>query len=148
MSKPNMPPHGGKRKLDRSTLVRLLKLLFSYYPVLLPIAIACIVFSAAASAIPAIFLEQVTTAIDTCLKAGIPWEIAKDEIVPKVLLLIFFYILSIISVTLETQLMAVITQGFLGKLRKTLFERMQNLPIRYFDLIFNYPGKSFHHFII
>ena len=41
--------------------------------------------------------------------------------------------LSIIAVTVETQLSAVVTQGFLGKMRKTMFDRMQNLPIRYFD---------------
>ena len=68
MKKPNEPMRGGKRPLDKGTLKRLLKMLFSYYPVLLPIAIAGIVFSAIASAIPAIFLEQVTTSIDFCLK--------------------------------------------------------------------------------
>ena len=124
-----MPP----RKLDAGSLKRLLKMLFSYYPVLLPISIAGIVFSAIASAIPAIFLEQVTNTIDVCLKNGTPWEVAKDLIVPKVLLLLTFYVLSIIAVTLETQMMAIITQGFLGKMRKTLFEGMQSLPIRYFD---------------
>ena len=133
MKKPNNPPHGAPRKLDKGTLGRLLKMLFSYYPVLLPISIACIIFSAAASAIPAIFLEQVTTAIDSCLKNGIAWSEAKEIIVPKVMILIVFYVLSIISVTLETQMMAKITQGFLSKMRKTLFEGMQNLPIRYFD---------------
>ena len=133
MKKQNEMHRGAPRKLDKGTLGRLLKMLFSYYPVLLPISIACIVFSAIASAIPAIFLEQVTTSIDTCLKNGISWSEAKEIIVPKVMLLIFFYVLSIISVTLETQLMAKITQGFLSKMRKTLFEGMQNLPIRYFD---------------
>ena len=54
-------------------------------------------------------------------------------IIPKVMLLIGFYVLSIIAVTVETQLSAVVTQGFLGKMRKTMFDRMQNLPIRYFD---------------
>lgn len=133
MKKPNEPMRGGKRPLDKGTLKRLLKMLFSYYPVLLPIAIAGIVFSAIASAIPAIFLEQVTTSIDFCLKNQIPWAEASEMIVPKVMLLIVFYVLSIIAVILETQMMAVITQGFLGKMRKTLFEGMQNLPIRYFD---------------
>ncbi len=133
MKKANEPMRMPPRKLDGGSLKRLIKMLFSYYPVLLPISIACIVFSAIASAIPAIFLEQVTNAIDVCLKNGTPWEIAKEMIVPKVTLLIVFYVLSIIAVTLETQLMAVITQGFLGKMRKTLFEGMQNLPIRYFD---------------
>ena len=54
-------------------------------------------------------------------------------IIPNVMLLIGFYVLSIIAVTVETQLSAVVTQGFLGKMRKTMFDRMQNLPIRYFD---------------
>ena len=125
-----MPP---KRKLDKGTMKRLLKMLFSYYPVLLPVSIACIVFSAIASAIPAIFLEQVTSTIAQHLNMGSTWDAAKQEIVPKVGFLIFFYVLSIIAVIFETQLMAKITQGFLGKMRKTLFEGMQDLPIRYFD---------------
>ena len=129
-----MPDSKHKRPpLNKGALKRLIKMLFAFYPVLLPIAIAGIVFSAIASAIPAVFLEQVTTAIDVCLKNGTSWDVAKQEIVPKVVLLIVFYVLSIIAVTLETQMMAKITQGFLSNMRKTLFEKMQNLPIGYFD---------------
>ena len=36
-------------------------------------------------------------------------------------------------ITLYTQLMAFITQGFLDKMRCRMFDGMQNLPIRYFD---------------
>ena len=122
-----------KRKLKGGALKRLLKLLFRYYPVLLPIAIGCIVFTAIASSIPSIFLQQVIAAIEEYQKSGLGWEVAKQEIVPKVLLLIGFYVLSIISITVETQLMAVITQGFLDKFRKTMFDGMQDLPIKYFD---------------
>ena len=104
-SMPKRPP------MNKGALKRLVKMLFAFYPVLLPIAIAGIVFSAIASAIPAIFLEQVTSAIDVCLKNNTPWEVASGEIVPKVMLLIAFYVLSIIAVTLETQMMAKITQG-------------------------------------
>ena len=43
------------------------------------------------------------------------------------------YILSWIAIVLYTQFMAYITQGFLNKMRIALFEKMQNLPIRYFD---------------
>ena len=60
-------PHG-KPKLNAKVLKRLIGMLFAFYPVLLPISIGCIIFSAVASAIPAVFLEQVTTAIDQCLK--------------------------------------------------------------------------------
>jgi len=126
-----MPPH--KRKFNGSTMKRLLRMLFRYYPVMLPVAIFCIVFTAVVSSIPAIFLQQVIEAIGEAQKSGLGWEAASRVIVPKVGLLIAFYVLAIISITVDTQLMAIITQGFLNKLRKTMFEGMQNLPIRYFD---------------
>ncbi len=125
-----MPP---KRKMNKAVLRRTIRMLYGYYPVLVPVSVACIVLSAIVAVLPAIFLQQVTDAIDRCLTNGTPWETAREMIVPKVLLLVSFYVLSIIAVTVETQLAAVVTQGFLGKMRKTMFDRMQNLPIRYFD---------------
>ncbi len=130
MSK-NPPPM--KRKINGAVLVRVLRMLFGYYPVLLPVSIACIVFAAITAAIPAIFMEQVINTITATLDAGLGWEAAAGQIVPKVLVLVGFYVISLVAVTLETQLMARITQNFLGKMRKALFERMQNLPIKYFD---------------
>ncbi len=127
----NHPPM--KRKIDMKLLGRVVKMLFNYYPVLIPICIVCIVFSAVTAAIPAVFLEQVTNAITHSLDNGLGWEEASALIVPKVLILICFYVVSIIAVTLETQLMAGVTQSFLGKMRKTLFQGMQDLPIKYFD---------------
>ena len=122
-----------KRKLNVGMLKRLIKMLFSYYPVLLPVSIICIIFCAVTSAIPAIFLKEVTNAITSAVENNMAWEIAKNDIVPKVMILLGFYVVSIIAITLETQLMAVITQSFLGKMRKALFAKMQNLPIKYFD---------------
>ena len=124
-----MPP----RKMNIGVLKRLLKMLFGFYPVLLPVSIVCIIFCAVTSAIPAIFLEKVINAITYALDNHITWDIAKQDIVPRVAILIGFYVVSIIAVALETQLMAGITQGFLGKMRKALFAKMQNLPIKYFD---------------
>ena len=46
---------------------------------------------------------------------------------------IVLYVLSILSMTLYSQLMAYMTQGFLNKLRREMFDGMQDLPIRYFD---------------
>ena len=122
-----------KRKLNVGVFKRAVKMLFSYYPVMIPICIACIIFAAITSAIPAIFLKEVTNAINSAWEMGTPWEIAKNDIIPKVCVLIGFYVISIIAVTLETQLMAVVTQGYLGKMRKSVFDKMQNLPIKYFD---------------
>ena len=122
-----------KRKMNKAVLNRTIRMLHGYYPVLVPVSVACIVLSAIVAVLPAIFLQQVTDVIDHCLTNGTPWDTARGMIIPKVMLLIGFYVLSIIAVTVETQLSAVVTQGFLGKMRKTMFDRMQNLPIRYFD---------------
>ena len=43
------------------------------------------------------------------------------------------YVLSLISMTAYTQLMAYMTQGYLDKLRREMFDDMQDLPISYFD---------------
>lgn len=128
--KPNNAPRQG---LKKGVLGRILKMLFKFYPVLVPVTIFCIVFSAVASAIPAVFLQKVIAVITEYVSIGGTWEAASAEIIPKVLLLICFYILSIVSITLYSQLMAYITQGFLYKMRAKMFNGMQDLPIEYFD---------------
>ena len=128
--KPNNAPLQG---LKKGVLGRILKMLFKFYPVLVPVTIFCIVFSAVASAIPAVFLQKVIAVITEYVSIGGTWEAASAEIIPKVMLLICFYILSIVSITLYSQLMAHITQGFLYKMRAKMFNGMQDLPIGYFD---------------
>lgn len=47
-----------KRKAPKGTLRRLIKMLFGFYPVLVPLTILCILFAAAAAAIPDIFIQR------------------------------------------------------------------------------------------
>ncbi|MGN1408622.1 MAG: ABC transporter ATP-binding protein [Eubacteriales bacterium] len=119
---------GGKIK----SLGKVFKLLFSYYPVLVPITIICIIFSSAVSSIPAIFQQKIIKIIEIWCDSG-DWASAKKEIMPLIAVLIVLYVVSISAMVLYTQLMAYITQGFLCKLRKTMFDKMQDLPIKYFD---------------
>ena len=133
MSKAKAPQAMPKRPpMKKGMLKRLLKMLFRFYPVLVPVTVVCILFTAIASTIPATVLQQVTELIETWQATG-DWEGASAEIMPRVFFLIGMYVLSLISITLETQLMAYITQGFLCKMRRTMFDRMQDLPIKYFD---------------
>ncbi len=132
--KSNKPP-----KQRDNSLLRILKLLIESYPRLIPLTAFCIVFSAIVSSIPAVFIQKVLAVITDFLAAGngipgeLDWQMAKREILPLILTLAGLYVLSIIFITLYTQLMAYITQGFLCKLRLKMFEGMQKLPIRYFD---------------
>ena len=122
-----LPPQAMFRNIKRAV-----KMLYKSYPVLFPIAIACIVFSAVTSAIPALFNQQIIAAIEEWCVSG-DWEGAKAVILPKIILLGCFYVVSIICITAQTQLMAYMTQGFLCKMRRKLFGSMQDLPIKYFD---------------
>ena len=130
MGKGGMAPHGAKAA--PGTFKRIIKMLFGYYPRLVPITIFCIVFSAVTSAVPAIFQQKVIADIEKYYACG-DWSLAASVIVPKVMILLGLYILSIIAITFYTQMMAYITQGFLDKTRCAMFEGMQNLPIKYFD---------------
>ena len=121
-----------KRKINTNVLGRVMKLLFEFYPVMVPITIFCILFSAVTAAIPALFLQNVIESIDKWTLT-LDWEAAYKEILPMVLILAGLYLLSLIAITLQTMLMAHITQGFLCKMRRKMFDGMQNLPIKYFD---------------
>lgn len=120
------------KKMNFAALKRVLKMIYGYYPVLFPLAIVCIVFASITASIPAIFQQQVLAAIEEWYLTK-DWASASQVIIPKVALLGVFYLISLCAVALQTQLMAIITQGFLGKMRKTMFNGMQNLPIKYFD---------------
>ena len=119
-------------KADFTSLGRTVKKFFGYYPRMAPLTMLCILFSAAVSAIPSIFVQKVLTVIQKWVESG-DWISARAELVPYIGLLILLYLLSLISMTTYTQLMAIMTQGFLDKLRQELFGGMQDLPIKYFD---------------
>ena len=129
-NKPNHPP---RPKMEKGSVKRLMKLLFSFYPVLLPITLVCILFSAVVAAIPATFMQKVIALIETTLANGTPWAQVSGEFFRLIGILIVLYVLSLISVFTWNRLMAVITQGTLKKLRCRMFDGMQDLPIRYFD---------------
>ena len=131
------------RKFNGNALKRTLKMLWQSYPVLLPIALACIIFSSIIATMPAIFNQQILAAIEVFYKAG-DWTGAKEVIIPKIIILASLYVVSLLAVFAQTQLMAYITQGFLGKMRKNVFNKMQNLPIKYFDT--NKHGDIMSHY--
>ena len=109
-----------------------LKKFFGFYPVLGPLAMLCVLFSAIVASLPAIFIQKVLAVIEKWVTSG-DWAAARVELLPYIFTLIGLYAVSICSLTLETQLMAVMTQGFLDKMRREMFGGMQDLPIRYFD---------------
>ena len=123
---------GGRPQANFSALGAVVKKFFGYYPVLAPLTMLCILFSSVVSSIPSLFVQNVLAIIEKWYVSR-DWLAAKAEIMPYIGLLAGLYLLSLISMLTYTQLMAYMTQGFLDKLRREVFNGMQDLPIRYFD---------------
>ena len=114
------------------TVGRILRTVRQFYPVLLPVTVACILFNAVVSSIPSIFMQNVIALVEQNWQNG-DWSVVGPQILSLVALLATFYGLSLAASLAFNQLMAIITQGTLKKLRQKLFGGMQRLPIKYFD---------------
>ncbi len=120
------------KKSKKNVIARLLKTMREFYPVMLPLTIICIIFSAVVSSVPAVFMQNIIAIVEGNWESG-DWASVSNQILTLVGTLIVFYILSLIANVLFNQLMAVITQGTLKKMREKMFNGMQRLPIKYFD---------------
>ena len=122
---------------------RLLRTIREFYPVMLPVTIVCIVINAVVSSLPSIFMQNIIEVIEKYWQSG-DWGTARGEVVRLVIMLVCFYAVSLIAGLIFNQLMAIITQGTLKKLRCKMFDKMQCLPIKYFDT--NSHGDIMSHY--
>ncbi len=125
-------------KAPKGTFGRTMKSLFHFYPKMMTFTLILIVFNAVVSALPALFMGQIYTVLETAEAAraageAVNWATYGGEIVTTMLILITFYVISLVAGAVDKQLMAIITQGFLKKMRGQMFNGMQDLPIKYFD---------------
>ena len=120
---------GGARK---GIALRLIKTLFSFYPVLLPAVVAGIVLCAIINSIGAVFLQGALEVISASWQTG-DWAAARPQILRLAVTLGVIDAVGVASSLFWNRNMATITQGSLEKLREKMFNRMQDLPIRYFD---------------
>ena len=125
------------------TMSRLIKMLFSFFPVLLPLVMAGVILCGLINSIGAVFLQSALEVISTSWQTG-DWAAAQPKILKIVLTLGAIYLVGNLSSLFWNRYMAVITQGSLEKLREKMFNRMQDLPIRYFDT--NQRGDIMSHY--
>ena len=132
-----------KNNQNKGIIPRLIKTVFGYYPIMLPVTLGCILFSAAVSSVPAIFMQKVIAAVEESWQAA-NWDSVSEKILKYVLILVGFYLLSLLANVIYNQLMAIITQGILNKMRREMFSKMERLPIKYFDT--NNHGDIMSHY--
>ncbi len=121
-------PRGGfkgpRPKVSKATLPRLMKQLFKNYTWQLVIVAVCVLISAVGSSAAGIFLKNIISAIT-------------EQDYASFRRVLFIMIATVSCATLaaffRSLVMAKVTQGFLRDTRNAMFNRMQNLPIGYFD---------------
>ena len=116
----------------QGTLKRVIKMLFEFYPVLMPLVVVCVMLNAVVSSIPAIFMQNIIALVEQSWQSG-DWAAVSGEIGKFVGILVTLYAVSLAAGVAFTQMMAVVSQGTLKKLREKMFNGMQDFPIKYFD---------------
>ena len=126
------PAPGGKppAKIDTKTLKRLLTYMKPYRSTMIVVTI-CILLSAVAGAVSSMFLQ---TLIDSYI---VPL-LGMDEpvftgLIRTLIVLAVIYLIGTLSTLFYNRLMVTIAQGTLKTIRDEMFEKMQKLPIRFFD---------------
>ncbi len=111
---------------------RLMHYLFAHYKIQLIVTLICIVISAFSSSIAMIFIQKL---IDECITPGVNqgFEAVADKFTSILLTMGVVYIFGTIASIIYNQIMAIVTQGTLKNLRNDMFDKMQTLPIKYFD---------------
>ena len=131
-------PRGGKGmrgprgKAKKGTLKRLLKMLFSKNKRLLSVVFVCITISAITGVASSLFLKKLLTLI----QLGLDNQSLQSVIGSLTTLFIVMgavYSSSIICNFIQSRTMATVTQSFLHQIRTGVFNKMQSLPISYFD---------------
>ena len=113
-------------------LGRLFRYIGHYYKWELLAVIICIAVTEVAGISSSIFLEIL---VDDVIAPGLEhgFDYVADTLYTIAGIMAGIYVAGILCSFVYTRLMAVITQGFLKHVREDMFDKMQTLPIRYFD---------------
>ena len=116
----------------KSTLFRVIKEVFTAYPLLFPLVLVGIVVTAGISSIPSLFIQKIVSLLEA-RDPSISWSVFLKQMMGLILILVGVDILSLILTAIYSLAMATITQGTLYHMRKKMFVKMQTLPLKYFD---------------
>ena len=136
MAAPRMktPPKGmraPREKAKKGTLKRLMSMLFKNNKALLFSIIICIIITGVTGVASSIFLNAVLNNIEVGITKGL--DAVWGPLVKIFIAMGCVYASNVIASFIYNQLMAVLTQKFLHQTRTSLFNKMQSLPISYFD---------------
>ena len=142
-----MPPVNIKKRqrAKKGTLKRLLKHLFKRYSLQLIVVAVCIIFNVITNLCSSIFANFITVCLSKALQSPISnpfvgsYEITamgitvNSNITILLIIMASIYTVGIFATWWWNRSMAIITQDYLNGFREAMFNKMQDLPIKYFD---------------
>ncbi|MBO7150059.1 MAG: ABC transporter ATP-binding protein [Clostridia bacterium] len=120
-----------KQKAKKGTFKRLLKMLFTQNKGAIIGAGICLLLAGITGVANSVFLQEVLTLINKGVENGM--NAVWADLLTLFIVMGVVYGTCILCNFLQTRLMAVITQNFLHQVRTAVFDKMQALPIKYFD---------------
>lgn len=138
MANAKSPVKGGippmkRGKGDFKVIGRLLKILFKNYKALIIGLCICLVFSAISGSVAGVFLENIYKQIDNYFTGAMTQHEAWANVLKVLVVMLSVYAVGWVANFFLGQLGATLTQRYLRDLRNDMFDKMQRLPIRYFD---------------
>jgi len=149
-----MPPMRIKEhsRAKKGTMKRLLKTLFKKYPWQMVLNVICIIFNAFTNICSSLFLGMITSTLTESAKQAYPSIDIKPfsgdftiktlggiitlqhvNVTKLLIAMGIIYGLGVIAAFWWNRSMAIITQRFQNDFRKSMFNHMEDLPIKYFD---------------
>ncbi len=123
-----------KGAIQKGTFKRLLKTAFKYYKWRLILVFGCIVFSAVGSLVSSLYMQMLVDKVITpAIKAGGMTSALSSTLIGLIVMMAVIYGVVILATYTYTRIMATVTQGMLYHMRTDMFQKMQTLPIKYFD---------------
>ncbi|WP_234123940.1 ABC transporter ATP-binding protein [Clostridium hydrogenum] len=124
--------HGKGSKNPMKTLKRLITYVFSRYKFLLSLVVVFIIISSVANVIGTLFIKKL---IDQYITPFLNKpEVNFAPLLKVILTMAVIYYIGVLSTYIYSRLMVTIAQGSLKRIRDDMFEHMEKLPIKFFDI--------------
>ncbi|MBQ0058576.1 MAG: ABC transporter ATP-binding protein [Lachnospiraceae bacterium] len=126
-------PRGVKPKIENpgKIMARLMKYVFRYYSIHMIVVMLCILGNVFASVQGTLFLRTLIDDYITPLMGQATPDYG--PLLMAILRVAGYYAIGVICAFTQSKVMIYVGQGTLLRIRKELFEKMESLPIRYFD---------------
>ena len=119
-----------KKPIKKGTIKRLFKYIFKHKVKIL-IVVACIIISSASEVYGQLFLKTLIDNYITPLVNSVDKDFA--PLIKAILMMAGIYFIAVAAMYIYNRLMVKVSQGVLKDIRDDMFQKMEKLPIRYFD---------------